>query len=130
MITLTPQAAEQVRIAARQAGTEGMALRIAGRTNPDGTIAYGMGFDEAHDDDVRFTSEGVDVIVAVEHSRVLKGTVLDYVELEPGDFRFIFMNSNDANYAPPAPEGSTGNGPAGDGPTPGGPDGCVGGACG
>jgi iron-sulfur cluster assembly protein len=26
---------------------------------------------------------------------------LDYVELTPGDFRFIFMNPKDANYSPP-----------------------------
>ena len=27
---------------------------------------------------------------------------LDYVELEPGAFQFIFQNPNDVNYAPPS----------------------------
>jgi iron-sulfur cluster assembly protein len=35
---------------------------------------------------------------------LLEGTLLDYVELEPGDWRFTFMNPNDANYTPPPEE--------------------------
>ena len=39
----------------------------------------------------------------VETSKILlEGTTLDYVELEPGEHQFIFMNPNDANYTPPA----------------------------
>ena len=33
---------------------------------------------------------------------LLEGTTIDYVELEPGEFQFIFMNPNDANYSPPS----------------------------
>jgi iron-sulfur cluster assembly protein len=105
MITITPPAAEQIRAAARQGGMEGMALRLAGRLNQDGSIAYGMGFDDAAEGDVRLSCEGVEVIVAPEHAELLSGTVLDYVELEPGQFRFIFMNLKDANYSPPTASG-------------------------
>ena len=32
---------------------------------------------------------------------MLRGATLDFVELEPGDFQFIFLNPNDPNYVPP-----------------------------
>ena len=43
MFKLTPQAAQQVQQAAKQGGTEGMALRFAAQRNEDGTFAYLMG---------------------------------------------------------------------------------------
>jgi iron-sulfur cluster assembly protein len=106
MITITPQAAEQIRMAAYQVGTEDMALRIAGRLNADGTIAFGMGFDETGEEDVQLDCEGVKVIISPAHAEVVNGTTLDYVELTPGDFRFIFMNPKDANYSPPKEDGA------------------------
>ena len=119
MITITEQAAEQIRISARQSGAEGMALRFAGKRNPDGSIAYGMGFDEPGEDDIQLTSNGVGIVVSPANVGLLNGMVVDYVELEPGEFRFIFMNPNDPTYRPPA-EGSSAPAPrsgpdAGDG---------------
>ena len=46
MITVTPQAAEQILKSARQAGLEAAFLRLAARLDEKGTIEYGMGFDE------------------------------------------------------------------------------------
>ncbi len=46
MFEITENAAEQVRNAAEQGGTEGMALRMAARMKEDGSIDYLMGFDE------------------------------------------------------------------------------------
>ena len=106
MITVTAQAAEQIRTAARQSGAEGMALRFAGKRNPDGSIAYGMGFDQPGEDDIQLTSNGVGIVVSPADVELLNGMVVDYVELEPGDFRFIFMNPNDPTYRPPG-ESST-----------------------
>jgi iron-sulfur cluster assembly protein len=40
-------------------------------------------------------------VIEEMHKELLSGTVIDFVELEPGDFHFIFMNPNDANYTPP-----------------------------
>jgi iron-sulfur cluster assembly protein len=119
MITVTEQAAEQIRIAARQGGAEGMALRFAGKRNPDGSIAYGMGFDEPGEDDIQLTSNGIGIVVSPANVELLNGMVVDYVELKPGEFRFIFMNPNDPTYRPPA-EGSSAPAPrsgpdAGDG---------------
>lgn len=100
MITLTPTAIEQVKASAAQSGAEGMALRLAAKKNPDGTMEYGMGFDEPTDDDLAFKFEDVEVVIGGEYGPLLNGTTIDYVELEPGQFHFIFMNPNDANYQP------------------------------
>lgn len=102
MITITPAAAAQIRSAAKQGRMEGMALRIAAQRNADGQIQYAMGFDDStRSDDTRFSSEGVDLVVASTSTMLLEGTTLDYVELEPGRNEFIFMNPNDPNYRPP-----------------------------
>ena len=91
MLTVTPAAAEQIRIAARNSDCAGMALRVAARQVSDGSIEYGMGFDEACSGDEIRDCEGVTVVVAAVSRPLLHGTVLDWVELEPGDFRFIFV---------------------------------------
>lgn len=95
MITVTAKAAEQIHQAATQSEAEGMFLRIAARRGIDGTIQYGMGFDEQSEGDMMVNSEGVTVIVSPEYMDLLNGAVLDFVELDPGDFRFIFINPND-----------------------------------
>lgn len=102
MISVTSAAATQIRTAARQAHTEGLALRIAAKRGADGRIQYGMGFDDTgREDDLEFTSEGIQLVVAPLSLELLSGTVIDYVELEPGEFQFIFMNPNDPDYVPP-----------------------------
>ena len=102
MITITPAAAKQIREAAKQARMEGMALRIAADRQSDGSIHYGMGFDDLNrDDDTRYTSEGIELVIAPTSRALLDGTVVDFVELEDGQYEFIFMNPNDANYTPP-----------------------------
>lgn len=95
MIKVTPQAAEQIRQAATQNDAEALFLRIAARRGVDGSIQYGMGFDEQSEEDQLVNSEGVTVIIAPGHEELLSGAVLDFVELNPGDFRFIFINPND-----------------------------------
>ena len=102
MITLTAEAAKQIRQSAKEGNLEGLPLRIAGNKNEDGSIHYGMGFDDVKEDDTTYTSEGVDVVVSATSKDILEGMTVDYVELEPGKPQFIFMNPNDANYTPPA----------------------------
>jgi len=101
MIKLTPAAAKQIRLSAKEGNLEGLPLRIAATRQDDGSIHYGMGFDDVKEDDTSYTSEGVDVIVSEISKDILTGTTIDYVELEPGKPQFIFMNPNDANYTPP-----------------------------
>ncbi len=102
MFRVTQAAATQVKVAARQGGTDGMALRLAAHQKPDGTIDYLMGFDEATDEDIRITSEGVEVVMAPESVPLLDEALMDYVELEQGEHQFIFINPKDANCSPPA----------------------------
>ena len=102
MIKITPAAANQIKLSAQQGGSEGMSLRIAATVNSDDSIHYGMGFDEAKEGDVSFTSEDIEVVIAKISSELLKDTVLDFVELEPGKHQFIFMNPNDPDYVPPS----------------------------
>ena len=103
MITITAAAARQISASANQGNMKGLAMRIAASRNPDGSIHYGMGFDDnALEGDLHITSSGVDIVVSETSKILLDGTTLDYVELEPGEFQFIFMNPNDANYSSPA----------------------------
>ena len=46
MFSLTNAAAQQIQQAAHQAQAKDMALRVAARRLPDGSLDYGMGFDE------------------------------------------------------------------------------------
>ena len=102
MFKVSEAAAAQVRQAAQQSGTEGMALRLAARQKPDGTIDYLMGFDEAKEDDIRFNSEGVDIVMAPEYVPLLDQTVMDFVALDEGQHQFVFLNPKDSAYVPPA----------------------------
>jgi iron-sulfur cluster assembly protein len=99
-ITVTPAAAQQIRIAAEAAEAKGLALRIAARRDADGLLDYDMGFDNARKGDFALDCEGVALVVAEEHGELLDGMTLDYVELEPGDLRFIFINPNDRGRPP------------------------------
>jgi iron-sulfur cluster assembly protein len=102
MITVTPSAAEQIRLSAKQGRMENLPMRIAATRNPDGSIHYGMGFDDNQlEGDIRITSQGIDVVVSGSSMLLLSGMTLDYVEIEPGSFQFIFMNPNDPNFTPP-----------------------------
>jgi iron-sulfur cluster assembly protein len=100
MFKVTEAAAQQVKNAAQQGGTEGMALRLAAMKHADGTYDYRMGFDEISEDDIKFASEGVDIVMAPEYVPLLDNTTLDFVQLDEGESQFIFINPDDANYAP------------------------------
>lgn len=101
MFKLTTAAAAQVLVAAQQGGTEGMSLRLAAQRRPDGTIDYRMGFDEATEDDIRMSCEGIDVVMTPEQVPLLDQATMDYVEMEPGQFHFIFLNPKDPSYQSP-----------------------------
>jgi len=101
MITVTPAAAAQIKLSAEQGKTEGMPLRIAASRNADNSIHYGMGFDDSKEDDITVSAGDIDVIVSSASAALLKNATIDYVELEPGKFQFIFLNPNDPSYKPP-----------------------------
>ena len=118
MITLTPAAIAQVVSSAEQNEVKEAVLRLAAKQNPDGSLQYGMGFDEAKEDDLAFNFKDVTVVFNGEYGPLLNGATIDYVELEPGEHNFIFINPNDSNCS---------QGDANDGESTGG--GCSSGGC-
>lgn len=106
-IKVTEVAAEQIKKAAVESKLENTALRIAATRNPDNSFHYGLGFDDVgtnEEKDHSFHSNGVDIVVADSSFDLLKGTTLDYIELEPKQFHFVFLNPNDPSYVPPKEE--------------------------
>ncbi|MDP1524260.1 MAG: iron-sulfur cluster assembly accessory protein [Rhodocyclaceae bacterium] len=100
MFTLTPAAAEQIRQAADgqpDIPNEAPTLRIAAKLE-EGEIVYGMGFDEERENDIVLETEGVTLLIAPRSQLLLEGAVLDFVELKPGEFQFIFVNPNEPAY--------------------------------
>ncbi len=104
LITLSPSAIEQIK-KSRQDDNQGLALRIAAKINADKSIEYGVGFDEASDDDAQETIGGIRIVIGPDCVELLNGTHMDYVELAPGQYHFIFLNPNDPNYKPPTEDG-------------------------
>ena len=100
MFTLTSAAARQIQQTASASGAQEMALRIAAKVDADGSMQYGMGFDDPKDEDMKLDLEGVAVVIADEYQELLDDIVLDYVELEPGEFNFIFVNGRQSQGGP------------------------------
>ncbi len=96
MFSLSPNAAQQINKAAHDSGASDLALRVAARRLPDGSIDYGMGFDETAEGDMQLLLEDIPVVIAPQHADLLEDTMLDFVELEPGQFNFIFVNQQSA----------------------------------
>ena len=94
MFSITNSAAKQIQQAAAASGAQQMALRIAAKIDADGSWQYGMGFDEPAEEDLKLDLEGVAVVLGGESQQLLFDTVLDFVELNPGEFNFIFMQAS------------------------------------
>lgn len=103
MITITPQAAEQIRLSARQSGLDEACLRLAARLGAQGAVEYGMGFDDQAEGDTQVVAGDIKVLVSAGCVELLSGATLDYVEISPGEPRFIFINPNDPSHKPPVP---------------------------
>lgn len=101
MITITPEAAAQIRKSSETTDADDLYLRIAARREADGSIEYGMGFDDMGTQDQLYTSAGIDVLISDACKDLLRGATLDYVEIEPGQRQFIFINPNDPRHRQP-----------------------------
>ena len=100
-LTLTEQAADQIREQFPE-NEEGVALRLAVRKIEDGSFQYAMGFDvENHEGDQRFSLRKIPVVVGADSLALARGMIVDFVELEPGQKQFIFLNPNDPAHVPP-----------------------------
>jgi iron-sulfur cluster assembly protein len=101
MIKVSTAAIEQIKISLdAQTGTA--PIRVAVKTLEDGSFHYAMGFDEQRLPGDNFVNiEEVHLVVSAASKDLAEGMTIDYVELEPGSFEFIFLNPNDPTYVPP-----------------------------
>ena len=120
MFNLTAAAAAEIHAAAQRSQADGLALRIAARALADGRIDYGMGFDEEREHDETAEAHGLTLLLGRSSRPFLANTTLDYVELEPGRFGFVFVPGAEetAPAASGCGSGSCGSGSCGT--TPGG----------
>jgi iron-sulfur cluster assembly protein len=96
MIDIRPAAAEQIKAALRSQSEPGLELRVAARRGDDGGTEYGMGFDERRDQDEEIvTDTGITLLVSPPSLAAIAGTVIDYVEIAPGELRFVFYRAAD-----------------------------------
>jgi iron-sulfur cluster assembly protein len=97
MFNLTSSAAEQIIHAAAEMDDpqENPCLRVAAKIE-DGEIVYGMGFDEERESDAVVEVAGVTLLISPPSQELLRDTTLDFVEFQPGEFQFIFINPNEA----------------------------------
>lgn len=103
MINVTPQAAEQIARSAQQTGAGSASLRLAARVDGRGALEYGMGFDDRADGDTQVVADGITLLISAGSIELLSGATLDYVEINPGEWRFIFINPNDPSHKPLPP---------------------------
>jgi len=96
MIDIRPAAAEQIRAALQSQSEPGLVLRVAARRGDDGATEYGMGFDERREQDEEVVTEaGITLLVSPPSLEAIAGTVIDYVEIAPGDLRFVFYRADE-----------------------------------
>ena len=104
MIIITPQAAEQIlKSAQQQTELKDACLRLAARLDDKGAIEYGMGFDDKAEGDLEVATRCIKVLISPGSVELLTDATLDYVEINPGEPRFIFINPNDPSHKPPKP---------------------------
>ena len=102
MFTVTPNASQEIQAAAARSHAAGLALRVAARQAADGSVEYGMGFDEPREGDMPLQVLGVNLLIAPPSQPMLEDVVLDFVEIEPGQFNFIFADQASASADMPA----------------------------
>ncbi|MGE5319719.1 MAG: iron-sulfur cluster biosynthesis family protein [Hyphomicrobiaceae bacterium] len=91
MIKITDAAAAQIRAANNNPDVFEMILRVAAYQEDDGNVNYGMGFDIEREADEHLVVNGIEILIAASSTPYLQGVTLDFVEMNPGDMRFIFI---------------------------------------
>ncbi len=89
---VTSAAAREILEAAVRSDAEGMALRVAAKSTPQG-LQVGMGFDDEATGDAVVVVEGLSVLVAPESQPWLDDMQLDFVEVEGGGRDFVFTEA-------------------------------------
>ena len=108
MFSVTPTASQEILAAAARSEAAGLALRVAARQVADGSVEYGMGVVEPREGDMPLQVLGVNLLIAPPSQPMLEDVMLDFVEIEPGQFNFIFADQ--ASAAVDMPAKACGNG--------------------
>lgn len=94
MITLTPQALDQVKKLIEQEKQAGVALRVGVKGGGCSGLSYMMGFDATvRETDHAFEQDGVKIVVDPKSHLYLDGTTIDYTG-GLGGSGFAFQNPN------------------------------------
>lgn len=91
MIKITDAAAAQIRVANNNPDVFDMILRVAAYQEDNGDVNFGMGFDQEREADEHLVVNGIAILIAASSTPYLQGVTLDFVEMNPGDMRFIFI---------------------------------------
>ena len=110
MFQLRPTAVTELRAVFEREEHEGLGLRVAARLEDDGELAFGLGFDEPREGDLPLDFDGVDILISPPSQPLLHDAMLDFVEVEPGRFGFVFVPQDNE---PAAPSGGCGSGGCG-----------------
>ena len=78
MITLTPRAAQRVRVMHGELGAPEKRLRISVESGGCSGFQYGMSFDLRKDGDVEFESENIPVLIDPASLAYLDGSAVDF----------------------------------------------------
>ena len=105
MLIITPEAAKQIQLSADTTNSQDMYLRIAAHREPDGTYVYAMGFDEMGEHDSLVAATGMNVLITNALKDFFLGATIDFVEINPAEHQFIFINPNDPAHAAEAATG-------------------------
>lgn len=93
MITLTDNAAKQIKTLHRDQQADGKPLRVYVEAGGCSGMQYGMAFDDKHNDDEVVKQDGVEVVVDPMSASFLKGSVIDYIDSLKGS-GFQIKNPN------------------------------------
>src|SRR2546426_1209013 len=93
MITLTENAASQIKTLLKDQDAPGKALRVYVEAGGCSGMEYGMAFDEKKADDEVISQDGVSVVIDPMSANFLKGSVIDYVDSLQGS-GFKIQNPN------------------------------------
>ncbi len=111
MITITDAAAAQIRVANNNPDVFDMILRVAAYQEDDGDVNFGMGFDIEREADEQLIVNGIEILIAASSTPYLQGVTLDFVEMSPGDMRFIFIPPLSVEDGPAESDSESGSDP-------------------
>jgi Fe-S cluster assembly iron-binding protein IscA len=100
LITVTPAALAQLRVVIAASDEPDVALRAAARRTDAGEIEFGMGLDEPREQDTQITLDDVVTVLVSAASRdLIAGTWIDYLQVAPGEMRFVFFKPDEPDAA-------------------------------